>query len=113
MFNHGESLTLMIRHPDTWGRLGRLRSAAFMRWQLRDPELRRRAWPDYTFGCKRILFSSYYLRALGRPNVELVTEPIERMTPPGSTRPTGASMRSTASSTRPASARMTSCSRSR
>ena len=37
-----------------------------MRWQLRDPEVRRKAWPDYTFGCKRVLFSSQFLPALQR-----------------------------------------------
>jgi cation diffusion facilitator CzcD-associated flavoprotein CzcO len=83
MFNYGESLTAMIRNPSTWGRLGRLRSSLFMRWQLRDPEVRRRVWPDYTFGCKRILFSSYFLPALQRPNVELVTEPISEVTASG------------------------------
>ena len=45
-----------------------------MRSQLKDPELRAKVWPDYTFGCKRILFSSEFLPALQRPNVELVTE---------------------------------------
>ena len=74
IFHYGEFLTLMIRHPRTWGRIGHARSAAFMRWQLRDPELRRKVWPDYTFGCKRVLFSSHFLPALQRPNVELVTE---------------------------------------
>jgi cation diffusion facilitator CzcD-associated flavoprotein CzcO len=54
-----------------------------MRRQLPDPELRRRAWPNYTFGCKRILFSSHYLPTLSRPNVELVTEPIAEVTPDG------------------------------
>ncbi|MEA2355292.1 MAG: hypothetical protein QOD61_1421 [Solirubrobacteraceae bacterium] len=54
-------------------------SKAFMRGQLRDPEVRRRAWPDYPIGCKRILFSSYYLPALQRANVELVTEAVERI----------------------------------
>jgi len=83
VFDYGESLTMLIRHPRTIGWLGRLRSAAFMRWQLRDPDLRRKAWPDYTFGCKRILFSSYYLPALQRPNVELVTEAISEVTPTG------------------------------
>jgi len=33
-------------------------------------------WPDYTWGCKRILFSSWFLPALARENVELVTEPL-------------------------------------
>jgi cation diffusion facilitator CzcD-associated flavoprotein CzcO len=76
IYYYAESLTMMIRNPRTWGRIGRLRSALFMRWQLRDPVVRGKAWPDYTFGCKRVLFSSYYLPALQRPNVELVTDRI-------------------------------------
>ncbi|MGB2852353.1 MAG: NAD(P)/FAD-dependent oxidoreductase [Solirubrobacterales bacterium] len=83
VFNYLESLTMMIRHPRTLGLLGKLRSAAFMRWQLRDPEVRRKAWPDYTFGCKRILFSSQFLPALQRPNVELISEAITAITPSG------------------------------
>ena len=51
--------------------------------QLRDPELRRKLWPDYPIGCKRVLFSSHYLPALQRANVEVVTDAIERITPPG------------------------------
>jgi cation diffusion facilitator CzcD-associated flavoprotein CzcO len=76
VFDYGEALTLAIRHPRTVGLIGAARSAAFMRYQLRDPELRRRVWPDYTFGCKRVLFSSYYMPALQRANVDLVTGPI-------------------------------------
>jgi cation diffusion facilitator CzcD-associated flavoprotein CzcO len=81
IFEYGESLTMMIRHPETAGRLGAARSATFMRLQLRDRDVRARAMPDYTFGCKRILFSSDYLPALQRPNVELVTDPIARISP--------------------------------
>ncbi len=59
-------------------------SASFMRLQLRgDRTLRRRAWPDYPFGCKRILFSSSYLPALRRSNVELVSDQIDRITARG------------------------------
>ncbi len=83
VFEYGEFLTLMIRHPRTFGRIGALRSAAFMRSQLKDPETRRKAWPDYTFGCKRILFSSEFLPALERPNVELETGRIETIVPEG------------------------------
>jgi cation diffusion facilitator CzcD-associated flavoprotein CzcO len=83
MYEYGESLTFMIRHPRTAGRIGQARSAAFMRWQLKDPELRRKVWPDYTFGCKRVLFSSHFLPALQRPDVELVTDVITGMTPGG------------------------------
>jgi cation diffusion facilitator CzcD-associated flavoprotein CzcO len=83
IYYYAESLTLMIRHPRTWGQIGRLNSTLFMRSQLKDPEVRRKAWPDYQFGCKRILFHSEYLPTLLRPNVELVTDPISRLTPSG------------------------------
>jgi cation diffusion facilitator CzcD-associated flavoprotein CzcO len=86
---YGEALTAMIRHPRTLGRVGALRSALFMRFQLRDPALRRKAWPDYAFGCKRVLFSSAFLPALARENVELVTDPIASMSPEGPVTTTG------------------------
>jgi cation diffusion facilitator CzcD-associated flavoprotein CzcO len=83
VFHYTESLTLAIRHPSTVGRLARARSAAFMRSQLKDASTRSKAWPDYTFGCKRILFSSHFLPALQRENVELVTDAIAGMSPFG------------------------------
>jgi len=76
MFLYCEALTLCIRFPRTLGRLLSLRARAFMRWQLKDPELRRKAWPDFTFGCKRVLFSSHFLPALARDDVDLITEDI-------------------------------------
>jgi cation diffusion facilitator CzcD-associated flavoprotein CzcO len=83
IYYYTESLTLMIRHPRTWGRIGWLLSSVFMRSQLTDPAVRRKVWPDYTFGCKRILFSSAFLPALQRPNVEVVTDPIVGIGPRG------------------------------
>lgn len=83
VFQYTESLTLAIRHPRTVGRLVGALSAAFMRSQLKDRRIREQAWPHYTFGCKRILFSSYFLPALQQANVELLTNPIARMTPEG------------------------------
>jgi cation diffusion facilitator CzcD-associated flavoprotein CzcO len=83
VFEYGESLTLLIRHPGSIGRIGAARSAAFMRSQLKDPALREKVWPDYTFGCKRVLFSSQFLPALERPNVELETERIQQIVPDG------------------------------
>ena len=83
LFVYLEFLTAMIRHPRALGWIGRLWSTLFMRMQLRDPEVRRKVWPRYTFGCKRVLFSSAFLPALQRTNVDLVTESITRMTPAG------------------------------
>ncbi len=84
LFWYLESLTMCIRHPRTVGKLLALRSRLYMRYQLRDhPELRERIWPDYTFGCKRVLFSSFFLPTLARDDVDVVTEPIERLVPEG------------------------------
>jgi cation diffusion facilitator CzcD-associated flavoprotein CzcO len=83
MFQYCEAITAAIRHPRTIGRLAGLRSAAFMRWQLKDPEVRQKVWPDYTFGCKRVLFSSHYLPALQRANVDVVTDAIARIVAEG------------------------------
>jgi cation diffusion facilitator CzcD-associated flavoprotein CzcO len=79
MFYYCESLTLSIRHPRTLGRFLGLRAAGFMRMQLKDPGLREKVWPDYTFGCKRVIFSSDWFPTLQRPNVELETGRITSM----------------------------------
>ena len=83
VFNYTEALTATIRHPRTLGRLAGWRSAAFMRMQVRDPNLREKIWPDYTFGCKRVLFSSLFLPALERANVEVTTSALDRIEPDG------------------------------
>ncbi|HTX27756.1 MAG TPA: NAD(P)/FAD-dependent oxidoreductase, partial [Streptosporangiaceae bacterium] len=54
-----------------------------LRTQIADPELRARCVPDYTMGCKRVVFSNDWYPALARPDVELVTDPIERIVPNG------------------------------
>lgn len=51
--------------------------------QVPDPQLRARLTPSYELGCKRVLVSSDYYPALCRPNVELVTDPIARVTEGG------------------------------
>lgn len=50
---------------------------------VRDPALRRRLTPSYKVGCKRILVSNDYYPAFSRENVELVTDPIARVTERG------------------------------
>ncbi|WP_242453999.1 flavin-containing monooxygenase [Bailinhaonella thermotolerans] len=48
-----------------------------------DPALRRALTPDYPIGCKRVVMAGDYYPALTRDNVEVVTAPIERVTPTG------------------------------
>jgi cation diffusion facilitator CzcD-associated flavoprotein CzcO len=50
---------------------------------VRDRELRRRLTPDYQAMCKRLVVSAGFYPAMNRRNVELVTEPIERVEPGG------------------------------
>jgi cation diffusion facilitator CzcD-associated flavoprotein CzcO len=72
----------MTRHPRL---LPVLR--AIGRWQIRhaikDPELRRKVTPRDEVGCKRIMLTDDWYPTLTRPNVELVTERIEAVTPTG------------------------------
>lgn len=51
--------------------------------QVPDEQLRAVLRPDYPIGCKRVLISSDYYPALTRPNAELATSPIERVTADG------------------------------
>ncbi len=44
-----------------------------------DPEVRAKLRPSHPFGCKRPLFSNDYYPAFNAPNLELVTEGIERI----------------------------------
>jgi cation diffusion facilitator CzcD-associated flavoprotein CzcO/acetyl esterase/lipase len=53
------------------------------RRQVADPVLREQLTPRYPLGCKRIIYSNDYYVALQRPNAELVTSPITRVTARG------------------------------
>ncbi len=55
----------------------------FIAAQVKDPELRQKLTPDYDFGCKRPSVSNHYLKAFNRPNVELLTDPVQRITATG------------------------------
>ena len=59
--------------------VARQRSLLHLRRQVADPVLRAQLVPDYPVGARRVLFNDDYYPALGRPNVRLVTEPIERI----------------------------------
>jgi cation diffusion facilitator CzcD-associated flavoprotein CzcO/acetyl esterase/lipase len=58
-------------------------AAAHRKRQVHDEALRQRLTPSYPLGCKRIIYSNDFYPALCRPNVELVTDAIERITAHG------------------------------
>jgi cation diffusion facilitator CzcD-associated flavoprotein CzcO len=54
-------------------------ATSFLERTVADERLRRALTPDYPFRCKRVLLGDEYYRALQQDNVELVTDPIERI----------------------------------
>jgi len=58
-----------------------LLSKAKLQYEIRDPELRRKVTPDYRIGCKRMLLSNEYYPALGRDNVDVITDGISEIRP--------------------------------
>jgi cation diffusion facilitator CzcD-associated flavoprotein CzcO len=64
-------------------------SAAYMRSQVSDPELRAKVTPDYRLGCKRMLISDDYYPSLTRDDVDVVTDGIAEITPTGLVTTTG------------------------
>ncbi len=54
-----------------------------LRSQIADPGLRAKCVPDYVMGCKRVVFSNDWYPTMTRPNVELITDRIERIAPGG------------------------------
>jgi cation diffusion facilitator CzcD-associated flavoprotein CzcO len=56
---------------------------ANLRKGIKDPGLRAKVTPNFRLGCKRVLRSNTYYPALAADNVDLVTDPIARITPTG------------------------------
>ena len=55
-------------------------SQGFLRKHVADAQLRDALTPRYPFRCKRVLLGENYYTALQRPHVDLVTDPISRVT---------------------------------
>lgn len=72
------TLNPFARNMDEAGR-------AYLRSQVHDPAVRDRLTPRYAVGCKRPGFHNTYLSTFNRDNVELITEPITRITESGVT----------------------------
>jgi cation diffusion facilitator CzcD-associated flavoprotein CzcO len=55
-------------------------ASSFLQRTVADERLRGALTPDYPFRCKRVLLGDEYYRALQQGHVELVTDPIDRIT---------------------------------
>jgi cation diffusion facilitator CzcD-associated flavoprotein CzcO len=56
---------------------------SYLRREVDDPEVREKLTPRYAVGCKRPGFHNTYLSTFNRENVDLVVDPIDKITPSG------------------------------
>jgi cation diffusion facilitator CzcD-associated flavoprotein CzcO len=76
-------LTPLMKQAQPMQTIVRWRSLLHLRRQVRDRALRAKLVPDYPIGARRVLFNDDYYPTLGRDNVRLVTDAIERIEPAG------------------------------
>ncbi|WP_030609536.1 flavin-containing monooxygenase [Streptomyces fulvoviolaceus] len=77
------AMSLAVTGNSIAGALFTAVSTGQRRLQVRDRALREKVTPDYDMGCKRVLFTSRWYPALERSTVDVVTDPVERVTPSG------------------------------
>ncbi len=71
-----------VKDPRVMKLLGKI-ARRYLAREIPDPVLRAKLTPSYLMGCKRILLSNDWYRALRQPNVDVVTSGIERIEPRG------------------------------
>jgi cation diffusion facilitator CzcD-associated flavoprotein CzcO len=64
-------------------RYGQKMAEAYLQDEIKDPKLRAQLTPNYIMGCKRILLSNDFYKAMIQPQTKLVTAAIESVTPRG------------------------------
>jgi cation diffusion facilitator CzcD-associated flavoprotein CzcO len=74
---------LMFRRGSRLAALGEQRFAAELSKAVSDDLPAKALLPDYPLGCKRILISNDWYPTLFRPNVQVVTDPVDRVTANG------------------------------
>ena len=74
-----EFIAFLMSRPGIISRTLQPQIEKYLAEQVPDPELRRILKPDYTVGCKRILFSNDYYPALMRDNVTVVPHAVDSL----------------------------------
>jgi cation diffusion facilitator CzcD-associated flavoprotein CzcO len=76
LFARAEAQFAGFRFRRVGGLIERI-ATGYLAHAVPDPELRRKLTPTFRLGCKRILISSAFYPAMGKSNMELVTDSIE------------------------------------
>ena len=56
---------------------------ANLRFSIKDKTLREKLQPNYQVGCKRVIINTTFYKGIQKPNAELITDTIERVTETG------------------------------
>jgi cation diffusion facilitator CzcD-associated flavoprotein CzcO len=80
VFGLNEVRGLAFRNPALMA-TAKAQALAHLQSQVRDEALRAKLTPDYAVGCKRILLSNDFYRAVQQPNASLITEAITGIAP--------------------------------
>ena len=83
IYSGHEGFILAFKYRTELMKLVELRSKRLMAKQIDDPVLRAKLTPTYRAGCKRILMSNHYFKALNEPNADVVTDAIVEIVPEG------------------------------
>ena len=73
-----ETFGLGFRKPTILKRLQGLATWHINR-HIKDEALRKKITPDYTMGCKRVLLSNHYYKALAKENVEVIASGVDKI----------------------------------
>jgi cyclohexanone monooxygenase len=75
-----EATVPMFTMAPSLGKLAQRAALGNINRAIKDPELRSKVTPHFSLGCKRVLISNDWYPALARENVDLVTDPIAKVT---------------------------------
>jgi len=75
-----EAQVVGMMYNDNILKLGEMIGKRHINKYIKDPELRKKLTPTFKLGCKRVLLSNNYYPALAQPNVDVVTDGIQKFT---------------------------------
>ncbi len=75
-----EAQVVGMMYNDNILKLGEMLGKRHINKYIKDPELKRKLTPTFKLGCKRVLLSNNYYQAMAQPNLDVITDGIQKFT---------------------------------
>jgi cation diffusion facilitator CzcD-associated flavoprotein CzcO len=75
--NEAQAIAFVVNPK--WMKVAEKLALRYLQQVIQDEALRQKLTPRFTMGCKRVLLSNNYLPSLTQPNVEVITDAIQRV----------------------------------